>query len=149
MIGLTVPRWVAVLFIANVGLWAVEWGLGFRVADDPMFAEPSTAHKTSGQGSVGMSFDLHSCADCPLFVLLGRAVGSPGLTPYGILGLVNAPAIALATGTKLGYGVHELWPGRLVAGLATEWLLVGAVWHAWRRSRSNGGALPAGTEPAG
>jgi hypothetical protein len=128
------PRWVWIAFGCNLVLWAVAVPLSLRVSDDPMFAQGSREQVVAPHGVAG--FDFRVCFDCPEYVFLGREVGLNGGLVWLLPGALNAPALHLAAGREVGFGMREVSGIKLFVAIAAEWLLFWALWSWWRRRRS-------------
>jgi hypothetical protein len=115
-------------FAVNLALWAAVLLSSPRAADDPRLRMREPGAKTEeGATTGGLTFGS------PGYVLLGREVPTGPVS--GIMVLVNLPPILVASGTELVYGVYELRPAALVAGVALQWLGMLAAWEALGGSR--------------
>jgi hypothetical protein len=117
------PLWVWLGVVTNVALWVATVSLSPRVSDDPMFAKGDVVRIAGG---------VSDCFDCPRYILLGRAIGSPVSPSWVPVRLINAPAIWFSAGRDIGLGIRQLSARRLLFAFLFQWVLVGGGAIYWR-----------------
>ena len=74
----------------------------------------------------GLQMGLDECADCPSYSLLNRGVMGGGTPAHGrLLSWANAPALRLASGERLRYGVRVVRPARFFVLSSVQWIVIG------------------------
>lgn len=121
--------------VAGLVLNLLCWGFIFVAAPTE---DPAPFLESSAQEPGGMQFPLR-CFDCPAFSVFGKGLGSTwDPIPVKLFLVANWPAIRVARGPEGAWGLAPLNPLILLVVSSLQWLLIGAVWRAWRRSRGKG-----------
>jgi hypothetical protein len=118
------PRWMWIGLLANVGLWALAYGVGTPVGTDLI-----------GSGGPSAAFDIRVRFDGPEHVLLGREIGGGTSLLWFILRTLNAPALLAASGRRVEGGMTQLNAPLLAAAASAQWIVAGIMWFVWRGQR--------------